>query len=51
MGIDVSNLSTLKVKVRRNRENNHMTRVSPYKNHSESGVCRAGQADVSRFGK
>ena len=31
MGIDVSNLSILKVKVRRNREYYHMTRVSPYK--------------------
>ena len=31
MGIDVSNLSTMKVKVRRNREYYHMTPVSPYK--------------------
>ena len=31
MGIDVSNLSILKVKVRRNREYYHMTRVSSYK--------------------
>ena len=31
MGIDVSNPSTLKVKVRRNREYYHMTRVSSYK--------------------
>lgn len=31
MGFDVSNLSILKVKVRRNREHYHMTRVSSYK--------------------